>query len=90
MVQGATAPVSEIFRTATGALVPAVLCRVGPDVLYALFTVFVLTYVTTQLSLPRNVGLTAVENVRMRRFGMTEKKNTRLHQGLCSPLAAWR
>jgi MFS family permease len=33
---------------------------VGPDVLYALFTVFVLTYITTTLGLPRNVGLTAV------------------------------
>ncbi|MDT7673918.1 MAG: hypothetical protein QOD82_1820, partial [Pseudonocardiales bacterium] len=28
-----TAPVSEVFRTETRALVPAVLCRVGPDVL---------------------------------------------------------
>jgi MFS family permease len=55
-----TAPVHEVFRTERRALVPAVLCRVGPDVLYALFTVFVLTYVTTQLGLPRNVGLTAV------------------------------
>ena len=34
--------------------------RVGPDVLYALHTVFVLTYLTTQLKLPRNVGLVAV------------------------------
>jgi MFS family permease len=55
-----TAPVREVFRTEIRALVPAVLCRVGPDVLYALFTVFVLTYVTTQLGLARNVGLTAV------------------------------
>jgi MFS family permease len=55
-----TAPVREVFRTESRALLPAVLCRVGPDVLYALFTVFVLTYVTTQLGLPRNAGLTAV------------------------------
>jgi MFS family permease len=55
-----TAPVHEVFRTEGSALLAAVLCRVGPDVLYALFTVFVLTYVTTQLGLPRNVGLTAV------------------------------
>jgi MFS family permease len=54
------APVSEMFRTQRRALVAAVLCRVGPDVLYALFTVFVLTYITTQLGLPRNFGLTAV------------------------------
>jgi MFS family permease len=55
-----TAPISEVFRTEWRGLVPAVLCRVGPDVLYALFTVFILTYITTQLGLPRNFGLTAV------------------------------
>ncbi|MFD9737425.1 MFS transporter [Umezawaea sp. NPDC059074] len=55
-----TAPISEVFRTQRRPLVAAVLCRVGPDVLYALFTVFVLTYITTQLGLPRNAGLTAV------------------------------
>jgi MFS family permease len=55
-----TAPVGEVFKTETRALVAAALCRVGPDVLYGLFTVFVLTYITTQLGLPRNVGLTAV------------------------------
>ncbi|HEX7309000.1 MFS transporter [Lentzea sp.] len=55
-----SAPVSEVFRTQTRPLVAAVLCRVGPDVLYALHTVFVLTYLTTQLKLPRNVGLVAV------------------------------
>src|ERR1051326_2333822 len=55
-----TAPVGEVFRSERRALVPAVLCRVGPDVLYALFTVFVLTYITTELHLPRNFGLTAI------------------------------
>jgi MFS family permease len=55
-----TAPVREVFRDEWRGLIPAMLCRVGPDVLYALFTVFVLTYVTTTLGLPRNVGLTAV------------------------------
>lgn len=55
-----TAPVGEVFRTQRHALLPAVLCRVGPDVLYALFTVFVLTYITTALGLPRNFGLTAI------------------------------
>jgi MFS family permease len=55
-----TAPVSEVFGHERHALVPAVLCRVGPDVLYALFTVFVLTYITTELHLPRNFGLTAI------------------------------
>ena len=54
------APVSEVFRTQTRPLIAAILCRVGPDVLYAMFTVFVLTYITTELELPRNVGLVAV------------------------------
>ncbi|MFI6099719.1 MFS transporter [Lentzea sp. NPDC051213] len=54
------APISEVFRTQTRPLVAAVLSRVGPDVLYALHTVFVLTYLTTVLKLPRNVGLIAV------------------------------
>jgi MFS family permease len=55
-----TAPIREVMRTETRPLIAAILCRVGPDVLYALFTVFVLTYITTQLGLPRNAGLTAV------------------------------
>src|SRR6185503_12633052 len=55
-----TAPVREVFQQEWRALVPAILCRVGPDVLYALATVFILTYITTTLGLPRNVGLVAV------------------------------
>ncbi|WP_199438947.1 MFS transporter [Umezawaea beigongshangensis] len=55
-----SAPIREVVRTETRPLIAAILCRVGPDVLYALFTVFVLTYITTQLGLPRNAGLTAV------------------------------
>jgi MFS family permease len=54
------APVTEVLRTERRALAAAILSRVGPDVLYALFTVFVLTYITTVLHLPRNLGLTAV------------------------------
>jgi MFS family permease len=37
-----------------------VLVRVCPDVLYALFTVFVLTYMTTELGMSRGEGLAAV------------------------------
>jgi MFS family permease len=55
-----TAPVTEVFEKESRGLAAAILCRVGPDVLYALFTVFVLTYITTTLGLPRNLGLTAV------------------------------
>jgi len=42
-----TAPVTEVFRDEWRGLLSAVLSRIGPDVLYALFTVFVLTYGTT-------------------------------------------
>jgi MFS family permease len=41
------APVTEVFRDEWRGLVAAVLSRLGPDVLYALFTVFVLSYGTT-------------------------------------------
>ncbi|MEV6910743.1 MFS transporter [Amycolatopsis sp. NPDC051071] len=55
-----SAPISEVFRTERRALIAAVLIRVCPDVLYALFTVFVLTYVTTHTDLSRGAGLAAV------------------------------
>jgi MFS family permease len=54
-----SAPVSELFRTERRGLLAAVLARVCPDVHYALFTVFVLTYIQ-QLGLPRAVGMAAV------------------------------
>ncbi|WP_409495241.1 MFS transporter [Amycolatopsis sp. cmx-11-12] len=55
-----SAPISEVFHTERRALIAAVLIRVCPDVLYALFTVFVLTYVTTHTDLSRGAGLAAV------------------------------
>jgi len=55
-----TAPVTEIFTVQLRPLVAAVLCRVCPDVLYALFAVFTLTYTTRELGLPSSWGLTAV------------------------------
>ncbi|MEC3981137.1 MFS transporter [Amycolatopsis sp. H20-H5] len=55
-----SAPISEVFRTERRALLAAVLVRVCPDVLYALFTVFVLTYVTSHTGLSRGAGLAAV------------------------------
>lgn len=54
------APVREVFTTEPRALVAAVLSRVAPDVLYAMFTVFVLTYATEHPGLPRGKALTAV------------------------------
>ncbi|HET7327839.1 MAG TPA: MFS transporter [Nocardioidaceae bacterium] len=41
------APVSEVFRTQRRALTGAVLSRVGPDVAYAFFAVFVIVWLTT-------------------------------------------
>jgi MFS family permease len=55
-----SAPVSEVFQHERRALVAGVLARVCPDVHYALFTVFVLTYVTQQLHISRGWAMTAV------------------------------
>ncbi|CAM5368487.1 hypothetical protein SANTM175S_00397 [Streptomyces antimycoticus] len=54
------APVREVFTTQPRALIAAILCRVAPDVLYAMFTVFVLTYATEELDMSRGSALTAV------------------------------
>ncbi len=55
-----TAPVSEVLRTQTRPLIAAMLARVGPDVLYAMFAVFVLTYATKELGMSRGEAVTAV------------------------------
>ncbi|MET1022422.1 MAG: MFS transporter [Arthrobacter sp.] len=54
------APIREVFRNELRPLVAATLCRVGPDVVYALFTVFTLTYGIQVLGYQRNQVLTAV------------------------------
>lgn len=54
------APIKEVFATQRRPLIAAGLARVGPDVLYALFTVFVTAYATTQLGMSRSQVLTAV------------------------------
>jgi MFS family permease len=54
------APVREVFSKELRPLIAAILCRVGPDVLYALFTVFTLTYGIQTLGYERNEVLTAV------------------------------
>ncbi|MDQ0209534.1 MFS transporter [Arthrobacter bambusae] len=54
------APVREVFSKELRPLVAATLCRVGPDVLYALFTVFTLSYGIQTLGYDRSQVLTAV------------------------------
>ncbi|MER6984560.1 MFS transporter, partial [Streptomyces carpinensis] len=54
------APIREVFTTQPRALLATILCRVGPDVLYAMFTVFVLTYATKELGMSRGSALAAV------------------------------
>ncbi|MET7636225.1 MULTISPECIES: MFS transporter [unclassified Streptomyces] len=54
------APVREVLTRQPRALAAAILARVAPDVLYALFTVFVLTYATDELDMSRGSALTAV------------------------------
>ncbi|MEV8430602.1 MFS transporter [Streptomyces chartreusis] len=54
------APIREVFTTQPRALAASILCRVGPDVLYAMFTVFVLTYATEELGMSRGSALAAV------------------------------
>jgi MFS family permease len=55
-----SAPISEVFRDERRALISGVLARVCPDVLYALFTVFILTYVTQKLGISRGWAMAAV------------------------------
>ncbi|GAB2990769.1 MHS family MFS transporter [Amycolatopsis acidiphila] len=54
------APVREVLREEPRALVTGILVRICPDVLYSLFTVFVLTYMTTKLHMPKSDGTIAV------------------------------
>ncbi|GGS52722.1 MFS transporter [Streptomyces griseoviridis] len=54
------APVREVFTTQPRALAAAILSRIAPDVLYAMFTVFVLTYATDELDMSRGSALAAV------------------------------
>ena len=54
-----TAPVREVLRDHPG-LASGILCRVGPDVLYAMFVVFVLTYATGPLDFSEGQAIAAV------------------------------
>ena len=74
--QRAEKPISELFRDELRPLIAAVLSRIGPDVTYALFTVFTLTYGTLVLGLDRTTVLGAVM------FGSA-------FQVVCIPLAGY-
>lgn len=53
------APISELLRTESRGLVAAILCRLAPDILYSLITVFALVYGTTVLGFTRTQVLIA-------------------------------
>ncbi|MFL6119128.1 MFS transporter [Actinophytocola sp.] len=54
------APVSEVTRTELRAVLAGLLVRVCPDVLYSLFTVFVLTYIVKELGMSKAQGSAAI------------------------------
>ncbi len=54
------APLREVFGSETRGLIAAALSRIGPDVTYALFTVFVFTYGTLIVGYSRSQVLVAV------------------------------
>lgn len=56
----AEAPIGEVLSQHWKRLIVAGGVRIGSDVLYALVVVFILTYVTQVLNLPRSLALTAV------------------------------
>ncbi|MFC7327121.1 MFS transporter [Marinactinospora rubrisoli] len=58
--QRPAAPIREVFTRQTRGLTAAVLSRMAPDVVYALFTVFVLTYATQELGYSSGAALGAV------------------------------
>ncbi|RAV31896.1 MFS transporter [Corynebacterium heidelbergense] len=53
-------PVGEILRTQRPQLLSAVFSRLGPDVFYALYTVFILTYGVQKMGLEKSTVLSAV------------------------------
>jgi MFS family permease len=54
------APLTEVLTTQRRALFAVILSRMGPDVFYSMFAVFVLTYATQRLHLSRTAALTSV------------------------------
>ncbi|GAB3581944.1 MFS transporter [Amycolatopsis endophytica] len=90
----ASAPISEVFKYERRALLAAIFVRVCPDVLYALFTVFVLTYMTQELDMSRGQGLAAVmigsacQLVLMPAFGALSDRMNRRRLYLIATIAA--
>jgi MFS family permease len=89
------APIGEVFRTQRRALLAGVLSRIGPDVSYALFTVFVITYSTTVLGLSRGQVLTAILIGSACQLGLiplagavSDRVNRRLVYGIAAAVAA--
>ncbi|MDQ0378697.1 MFS transporter [Amycolatopsis thermophila] len=88
------APISEVFKYERRALLAAIFVRVCPDVLYALFTVFVLTYMTQELGMSRGQGLAAVmigsgcQLVLMPAFGALSDRMNRRRLYLIATIAA--
>jgi metabolite-proton symporter len=60
--EGGTAkvPLVEVLRTHPRGLLIAMAARIGTDVAFYVFTLYLLTYVTNTVGLPRQAGLTAV------------------------------
>jgi MFS family permease len=54
------APITDVFRYQKRPLIAAVMSRIAPDIVYALFTVFTITYGTRHLDLERNQVLVAI------------------------------
>ncbi|KQU39291.1 MULTISPECIES: MFS transporter [unclassified Rhodococcus (in: high G+C Gram-positive bacteria)] len=54
------APITEVFREQSRPLIAAILSRIAPDVIYALFTVFSITYGVQKLGFVRSEVLTAI------------------------------
>jgi MHS family shikimate/dehydroshikimate transporter-like MFS transporter len=53
-------PIVDVVRTYPKNVLLAVGSRIGIDVVFYIFAVYVLTYVSTNLGLPRNLGLIAI------------------------------
>ena len=56
----ATMPLVEVFKRHPRGILVAMGARIGTDVAFYTFVLFILTYVQNELDLPRGVGLTAV------------------------------
>ena len=53
-------PLVEVIKRHPRGLLVAMGARIGTDVAFYTFTLYILTFITTNLGLPRQVGLNAV------------------------------